>query len=62
MNYRLVDELKEAHPVSLLCGVLDVHKSSFYYWQGHRQSTAQRVYLQVQAKAVSCKVAISSGE
>jgi len=52
MNYRLVDGLKEAHPVSLLCSVLDVHKSSYYYWQGHRQPTAQRVHLQVQAKAV----------
>jgi len=28
MNYRLVDELKEAHPVSQLCEVLDVHISN----------------------------------
>jgi len=52
MNYSLVDGLKEVHPVSRLCDVLDVHKSSYYYWQGHRQPTAQRVHLQVQAKAV----------
>ncbi len=35
-----------------LCEVLDVQKSSYYYWQGHRQPTAQRLRLQVHARAV----------
>jgi transposase len=52
MSYGLVDELKEAHPASQLCAVLDVQKSSYYYWQGHRQPTAQHLRLQVHAKAV----------
>lgn len=52
MSYGLVDGLKEAYPVSQLCGVLDVNKSSYYYWQGHRQPTTQRLRLQVHAKAV----------
>ena len=52
MSYSLVDELKKAHPVSQLCEVLDVQKSSYYYWQGHRQPTAQRLRLQVHARAV----------
>jgi putative transposase len=52
MSYGLVNGLKEAYPVSQLCGVLDVNKSSYYYWQGHRQPTAQRLRLQVHAKAV----------
>jgi putative transposase len=52
MSYGLVDELKKAHPVSQLCAVLDVQKSSYYYWQGHRQTTAHRLRLQVHAKAV----------
>ena len=52
MSYGLVDGLKEAHPVSQLCDVLDVQKSSYYYWQAHRQPTAQRLRLQVHARAV----------
>ena len=43
MSYGLVDELKKAHSVSQLCEVLDVQKSSYYYWQGHRQPTAHRL-------------------
>lgn len=52
MSYGLVDGLKEAHPVSQLCDVLDIQKSSYYYWQAHRQPTAQRLRLQVHARAV----------
>ena len=52
MSYSLVDELKKAHSVSQLCEVLDVQKSSYYYWQCHRQPTAQRLRQQVHAKAV----------
>jgi putative transposase len=52
MSCDLVDRLKKAHPVSQLCGVLGVHKSRYYYWQAHRQPTARRVHLQVQAKAI----------
>jgi putative transposase len=32
--------------------VPDVNKSSYYYWQGHRQPTAHRLRLQVHARAV----------
>ena len=52
MSCDLVDRLKKAHPVSQLCSVLGVQKSRYYYWQAHRQPTARRVHLQVQAKAI----------
>ena len=52
MSYGLVDELKKAHSVSQLCDVLNVHKSSYYYWQAHRQPTARRLHLRLQVKAI----------
>ena len=56
MNYGLVAGLKEAYPVSPLCEVLAVQKSSYYYWQAHRQPTAARLHLQVQVKAIDAQV------
>ena len=56
MNYGLVAGLKEAYPVSQLCEVLAVQKSSYYYWQAHRQPTAARLHLQVQVKAIHAQV------
>lgn len=56
MSYGLVDTLKKAYPVSQLCDVLGVHKSSYYYWQAHREPTAARIHLQVQVKAIHADV------
>ena len=56
MNFGLVAGLKEAYPVSQLCDVLTVQKSSYYYWQAHRQPTAARLHLQVQVKAIHAEV------
>ena len=36
--------------MSQLCDVLGVSRSGYYYWQAHRQPTARRVHLQVQAR------------
>jgi putative transposase len=44
--------LKKAHPVTQLCKALDVSKSSYYYWQSHREPTAERLNLQCQVKAI----------
>jgi putative transposase len=56
MSYGLVDTLKKAYPVSQLCEVLDVQKSSYYYWQAHCEPTAARIHLQVQVKAIHAEV------
>ncbi|KJG19646.1 hypothetical protein UB37_17120, partial [Photobacterium iliopiscarium] len=31
-NFILVDELKAYYPVSILCNVFDIHRSSYKYW------------------------------
>ena len=36
--------------MSPLCDVLGVSRSGYYYWQAHRQPTARRVHLPVQAR------------
>ena len=56
MSYGLIDTLKKAYPVAQLCDVLEVHKSSYYYWQAHREPTAARIHLQVQVKAIHAEV------
>ncbi|QTR51860.1 IS3 family transposase [Candidatus Thiothrix anitrata] len=56
MSYGIIDTLKKAHPVSQLCEVLDVHKSSYYYWQAHREPPAARIHLQMQVKAIHAEV------
>ena len=52
MSYTLVEELKKAYPISQVCGVLSVQKSSYYYWMRRRQPTAARAYLHVRVKAI----------
>ena len=32
MRYRFIDAHKKAWPINLMCGVLDVSRSGFYYW------------------------------
>ena len=33
MRYRFIDTHKKAWPVNLMCGVLDVSRSSYYHWR-----------------------------
>jgi putative transposase len=56
MSYGLIDTLKKAYPVSQLCEVLDVHKSSYYYWQAHHEPPVARIHLQVKIKVIHADV------
>jgi putative transposase len=61
MSFGLIDTLKKAHPVTQLCAVLDVHKSSYYYWHSHRQPSMVRLGLQTQVKAIHAEVSQTYG-
>ena len=56
MIYPLVDVLKKAYPVTQVCDTLSVQKSSYYYWQAHREPPAARQHLQVCVKAIHAQV------
>jgi len=56
MIYPLVDVLKKAYPVTQVCDTLSVQKSSYYYWQAHREPPVARQHLQVRVKAIHAQV------
>ena len=62
MIYPLVDVLKKAYPVTQVCDTLSVQKSSYYYWQAHREPPVARQHLQLRVKAIhACRSARPMG-
>ena len=61
MIYPLVDALKKAYPVTQVCDTLSVQKSSYYYWQAHREPPIARQHLQVRVKAIHAQVSQTYG-
>lgn len=56
MIYPLVDVLKKAYPVTQVCEALSLPKSSYYYWQAHREPPVTRQHLQVRVQAIHAQV------
>lgn len=61
MIYPLVDVLKKAYPVTQVCEALSLPKSSYYYWQAHREPPVARQHLQVRVKAIHAQVSQTYG-
>ena len=61
MIYPLVETLKKASPVTQVCEVLSLQKSSYYYWQAHREPPVARQHLQVRVKAIHAQVSQTYG-
>ncbi|WP_408900178.1 IS3 family transposase [Photobacterium piscicola] len=51
-NFILVDELKAYYPVSILCHVFDIHRSSYKYWTKRpKTQSKEQVLLSSEVKA-----------
>lgn len=61
MMYPLVDVLKKAYPVTQVCEALSLPKSSYYYWQTHREPPVARQHLQLRVKALHAQVSQTYG-
>ena len=61
MMCHIIEQLSTTYPVTRLCPVLDVAKSRYYYWRGHRQTSPQQTHLHTHVKAIANEVGTPTG-
>ena len=49
MRFRFIEDHRQAHPVSLMCRVLEVSPSGYYAWRGRPESARSATNRQLLA-------------
>ena len=44
MRYQMIDTVKKAYPIALLCDVMEVSRSGYYFWKNRGKSARQQEY------------------
>lgn len=60
MRYQIIDTVKKAYPIALLCEVMEVSRSGYYLWKNRGKSARQQEYEEL-APVVQMAHKVSKG-